>query len=305
MSDNHQPALAKRDSTNYMVWITHMEDHLVGKDLLEAVAPGFLSGTPSPEDLRKDRKAFSLLKKYVSDSLIHFMTSSMTAADAWLILAVLNLSNSYSRIRGLIKAGVRLNLQRGEGINNYIRRAKSLQLSLRMANEPISEMIMVTAILGGLPREYNTIVTILEAEDATLTISSVQAKLCAMEQSIRDNRTTPPDATAMLAGRSTVVCDYCKKFHHTADQCYQKFPELRPGFSSTAIPPAPTVMHARIADEELEELATLLRAKANFDHITGMSTRVEDGHANRVTMANPDPGDRSIGGYVDGEMHYW
>jgi hypothetical protein len=44
-----------------------------------------------------------------------------------------------------------------------------------MANEPISEMLMVTAILGGLPREYNTIVIILEAEDATLTISSIQA----------------------------------------------------------------------------------------------------------------------------------
>jgi hypothetical protein len=74
-----------------------MEDHLVGKDLLEEVSPGFLMGTPSPEDLRQDRKAFSLLRTYVSDSLIHFPTTSMSAADAWLILADLNLSNSYSR----------------------------------------------------------------------------------------------------------------------------------------------------------------------------------------------------------------
>jgi hypothetical protein len=167
MSDNHLPPLAKLDSTNYMVWITRMEDHLVGKDLLEAVSPGFLSGTPSPEDLRKDRKAFSLLRTYVSDSLIHFLTTSMSAADARLILADLNLSNSYSRIRGLIKAVVRLNLLRGEYINDYIGCAMALQLSLRMANEQISEMLMVTAILGGLPREFSTIVTILEAEDAT------------------------------------------------------------------------------------------------------------------------------------------
>jgi hypothetical protein len=37
MSDNHYPALAKLDSTNYMLWVTRIEDHLVGKDLLEAV----------------------------------------------------------------------------------------------------------------------------------------------------------------------------------------------------------------------------------------------------------------------------
>jgi hypothetical protein len=112
MSDNHLPTLAKLDSTNYMVWITRMEDHLVGKDLLEADSPGILSGTPLPEDLRKDRKAFSLLRLYMSDSLIQFLTTSMSAADAWLILADLNLSNSSSRIRGLIKAVVRLHLLR-------------------------------------------------------------------------------------------------------------------------------------------------------------------------------------------------
>ena len=110
MSDNHHPALAKLDATNYMVWVTRMEDHLVGRDLLEAISPDFLSTTPTPEDLRKDRKAFALLRTYVSDSLIHYMSSTLTAADAWLVLPDLNLSNSYSRIRGLIKSVTRLSL---------------------------------------------------------------------------------------------------------------------------------------------------------------------------------------------------
>jgi hypothetical protein len=219
MSDNNHPTLAKLDSTNYMVWITRMEDHLVGKDHQAAVSPGFLSGTPSPEDLRKDRKAFSLLRTYASDSLIHYLTTSLTAADAWLILADLNLSNSYSRIRALIKAVVRLTLHRGECINDFIGRAMSLQLSLRLANEPISEMLMVTAIPGGLPREFATIVTILEAEDATLTISSILSKLCAMEQSIRDDRTPAPDALAFSAGRSSSVCEYCKNPGHREERC--------------------------------------------------------------------------------------
>jgi hypothetical protein len=269
MSDDHHPTLAKLDSTNYMVWITRMEDHLVGKDPLEAVSPGFLSGTPSPEDLHIDRKAFLLLRTYVSGSLIHFLTTSMTAADAWLIMAELNLSNSYSRIRGLIKAVVRLNLHRGECINDYIGRAMALQLSLRMANEPISEMLMVTAILGGLPREFATIVTILEAEDATLTIRSIQAKLCAMEQSISDDRTTAPDAMAMFAGRSNSVCGYCKKLGHTEEKCWSKDPKKRPDpFAPTPTPASATAMSARVVDNSV--------------------------------WFNPDPGDGSCGGLVDG-----
>jgi hypothetical protein len=99
-----------------MVWITFIEDHLVGKDLMEVVTPGFQSDTPSVEDVRKDRKAFALLWTYVNDSLICFLTSSISAADAWLTLVDLNLSSSYSRIRCLIKAVVRLHLLRGECI---------------------------------------------------------------------------------------------------------------------------------------------------------------------------------------------
>jgi hypothetical protein len=111
----------------------------------------------------------------------------------------------------------------------------SLQLSLRLANEPISEMLMVTAILGGLPKEFSTIVSILEAEDATLTVNSIQAKLCAMEQSIRDNRTTSPDATAMLAGRN-LHCEYCKKPGHSMDRCFTKIQDDKIKASTTAAP---------------------------------------------------------------------
>jgi hypothetical protein len=71
----------------------------------------------------------------VSDSLVHFPTTSMSSADAWLILADLNLTNSYSMIRGLIKAVVCLHLLRGECTNDYNVRAMVLQLSLHIVNE--------------------------------------------------------------------------------------------------------------------------------------------------------------------------
>jgi hypothetical protein len=259
MADNHHSALAKLDSTNYMVWATRMEDHLVGKDLLEAISTDFLSNTPLPDDLRKDRKALALPRTYVSDSLIHFMSNTMTAADASLLLSDLHLLNSYSRIRGLIKAVTRLSLLRGEVINDYIVRAMALQIQLRSANEPVSEMIIITSILGGLPREYITIVAILEAEDSTLTISSIQAKLCAMEQSIRDNRITFPDATALSAGSH---CEHCRKPGHSSDQCWTKYPTKRPAHLPPTIPTTATAFHAGFTVPEHEEMEAILDSES-------------------------------------------
>jgi hypothetical protein len=36
-----------------------------------------------------------------------------------------------------------------------------------------------------------------------------------------------------------------------------------------------------------------------------MCARVEGEHVKRITMTNLDPGDGLIGGYFEGEMHYW
>jgi hypothetical protein len=230
MSEAITTRLEKLDNDNWMVWSTRMEDHLTVKDLLEAITPEFMPETPTAEQFKMDRKAFALLRTHVSDSLIHFLDSSMTAYQAWTVLSELHVSNSFSKIRGLIKAVVRLQLKPHESINEYIGRAKALQLSLRMANEPISEILLVTAILGGLPRDYQTIVIILESEDSILSVTSVQLKLCAMELTIRDSSSATPGAQAMSA-KVNIICGFCKKTGHTEDRCWRKFPEQNPGNS--------------------------------------------------------------------------
>jgi hypothetical protein len=227
MSEVFTTRLDKLDNDNWMVWSTRMEDHLMVKDLFEVINPQYMPETPSPEQFKMDRKAFALLRTHVCDSLIHFLDSSMSAYQAWTVLSELNVSNSFSKIRGLIKAVVRLQLKPQESINEYIGRAKALQLSLRMANEPISELLLVTAILGGLPRDYRTIVIILEAEDSILSVTSVQIKLCAMELTIRDSSSATPGALAMSARVTT--CGFCQKPGHTEERCWKKFPEQTPG----------------------------------------------------------------------------
>jgi hypothetical protein len=96
MSDNNHPCLDNLNSTNYMVWSTRMEDHLVGKYLLDVITHGFMADTPSVDAIRVDRKAFSLLRTYVSDALIHFLTGDMCASQAWTTLTDLHMSNSHN-----------------------------------------------------------------------------------------------------------------------------------------------------------------------------------------------------------------
>jgi hypothetical protein len=80
-----------------------------------------------------------------------------------------------------------------------------------------------------------------------------------------------------------------------------KFLALRPGSSTTAIPPTPSAMRATVEDE----LATVMRARAEWEHATVMRARVEEAHVKCITRTFPDPGDGSIGGYFEGEMHCW
>jgi hypothetical protein len=54
---------------------------------------------------------------------------------------------------------------------------------------------VVTAILGGLPSTFKTIVVVLEAEDTNLTVDGIQPKLKSMEQ----NLMPPVDSLAMNA----------------------------------------------------------------------------------------------------------
>jgi hypothetical protein len=127
-----------------------------------------------------------------------------------------------------------------------------------MAKELISETLIVTAILGGLPREFQTIIIIiLGSEDATLTVNTIQTKLCAMEHTIRDARNLSPEATTMLAGKSNVICEYCKWPGHTEDQWYSKDPGKKTKFPPNAKPASVTVMSARV--EPPVQVSSVLR----------------------------------------------
>jgi hypothetical protein len=107
-------------------------DLLVSKELETALDPVPESPTPTAvEALSKcDKKALFIICSHVSDSFIHFLDSGMTALEAWNKLLLLNSSSCHSRIRSLYKELVKLNMKQSESVNEYVARAKAVQLSI-------------------------------------------------------------------------------------------------------------------------------------------------------------------------------
>jgi hypothetical protein len=94
---------------------------------------------------------------------------------------------------------------------------------------------VVTAILGGLPSTFKTIVVVLEAEDTTLTVDGIQPKLKSMEQNLQATK-PPVDSLAMNAHvPGPRVSKYCRKTGHSAERCYMRDPESLKKFPPGAI----------------------------------------------------------------------
>jgi hypothetical protein len=69
-------------------------------------------------------------------------------------------------------------------VNVFVDGAKYGHLALSQARELLSESLVVTTILRGLPPAFNTIVVVQEAEEVALPVDGVQPKLQGMEQSL-------------------------------------------------------------------------------------------------------------------------
>jgi hypothetical protein len=233
MAESSTNTIVKLNSVNWSVWAVRIVDVLTTKDLDSALRPLPEGATTTQLTLAAtvDRKAFAFIRTYVEDSYLGFLSSATTALEAWDILQRLNTTGTHSKLRSLFKSLAKIAKIRTETITEYISRAKAIQYALHLANEPVSDVFVITALLGGLPSEYLTIVTIIEAVDARLTYESIHPNLIGMEQTIKDNSL---EALAMMAN-GTHYCTYCKRNGHLIERCFDRHPSLR----QVQFPPTP------------------------------------------------------------------
>jgi hypothetical protein len=179
---------------NYCVWSYRMKLLLVKKQLWAAVDPGNL-----PTD--RDAQALALIGMHVSDSYLPTIFECKTAKEAWTKLAAMLQPTSTTRRLALLRELNELRKENGEPMVTYVNRAKQLMTSLLGVGQTIDSKEMALRMLAGLPKQYDVLVTVLEAS-ADLTFDTVVTRLIDMESKLVELDQKPAEAYAARLVRS-------------------------------------------------------------------------------------------------------
>ena len=127
-------------------------------------------------------KALALIGLSVEDQYLPTVNECDTAKAAWDALASIYKSRSNARVLILKRQLNSITLQDSEPLIKYIGRAQALRDQLAAIGQSVDESDVVLAVLNGLPRQYNTLVTVIENTDPMPNLNAVLSKLLLVEQ---------------------------------------------------------------------------------------------------------------------------
>ena len=169
--------------------------------------------------------------------------------EAWKRLAAHFSSSETPRVMNLLEQRTSLSLNPSEEITDYLIRAETLSSSLEVAGQKISEKLLVSVVLKGLPDSYEYFRTGHDFSSSRTPFSDLKKALknFADSQKLKDCGTTSNSKSeaALFASRgngrkfsgkcfrcnkighlksscTVKQCSFCKKFGHSESKCFQK-----------------------------------------------------------------------------------
>eukprot|EP00891_Asterochloris_glomerata_P000188 jgi/Astpho2/188/Aster-x0901 len=244
----------KLDTDNYAVRSVKMKAFLTIKDLWGAV-----SG--------QDEKALAQLSLHVKDHHLHMLSKATTAAEAWQKLEAVYQAKSTARQLHLKRELNSLRKEPHEPLVQYVNRATDMRDQLLAAGHTVEDQELIMCILAGLPKEFDTVVAVLEITDSKLELGAVLAKLQQAEQRLgggerADNRalftnkaSKPQHRAGTGSSGNAKECWYCGKRGHLKAECQKKKSrEGTAGHAGAPVAPIPaweTVATAMAADRNI------------------------------------------------------
>ena len=185
----------KLATDNYAVWSVKMQAYLVIKDLWSSISG---KGDVKPG---ADEKALAQPALHVKDFHLATLSEAESAKDAWVTLEAVYQAKSTARRLQLKRELNNLRKEPSEGLTKYVSRATALRDQLTASGHTIEDSEVVMSVLAGLPKEFDTVVAVLEITDDKLELDVVLAKLLQAEQ--RLNRGETVDNRALLTNTSS------------------------------------------------------------------------------------------------------
>lgn len=176
-----------------------------------------------------DDKALALIGLCVKDHHLATLAESKNAKDAWDKLESIHKAKSNARRLQLRRELNMLRKDTNEPLTKYFARAKTIKDELIAAGYSVQDQEVVTCTLAGLPMEYDTMTTVLEATDAELDLDATLSKLLTVEQRL-SMKYEAGEAKAYVSKRMVTInsahtdktCYYCGKRGHIQAECRTK-----------------------------------------------------------------------------------
>jgi hypothetical protein len=129
--------------------------------------------------------ALALIGLHVKDHHLRKVAAAKTAKELWDILEATYKRKSYARKMLLRREIKTLKLGSDEPISMYVARAEDLHKNLTAAGSNMKPEELAFAILAGLPDEYGTLVTILEATSEKMSAKEMLPLLLQTEARLK------------------------------------------------------------------------------------------------------------------------
>src|SRR6218665_700853 len=236
-SSDTKYTVAKLNDSNYQIWKFKVKMLLIREDTWTVVQ----GGTPDPvpgDWQRKDEKAECTLSLTVEDNQFVHICNCTSAKDMWKQLQKVHERSNLSSKMCLRKKLYKMRLQDDQNMQECISAVLRLDEQLRGVGEEVSDQQVATLLLCGLPDEYETLITALEARDENeLTLDYVKNKLVDAykrkkdsEADSRESRTESAMYSGMIRPHShmtnrhnqnkeTRTCFICKRQGHLKKDC--------------------------------------------------------------------------------------
>src|SRR5947209_362323 len=220
----------KLDGNNYAMWAVNMKSYLILKDLWSAVS----AVDVSPAGVANNQKAMAQLVLHVKDHYKQAIANANNAKEAWDALETAYQGQSTARQMQLKQELSHLSKERNETVTNYVGRASALRDQLVAAGHNLGAQELEMSVLNGLPKEYETIVTVLETTTNELRLGVLLPKLLQAEQRLScgeksDNRALYTNSANKYKSKTGTgstsgdkECWYCGKQGHIKADCRKK-----------------------------------------------------------------------------------
>jgi hypothetical protein len=179
MTETVVTCISKLNDRNYSVWALQSKFAMMNKGCWSAIDPG-TDVSPAIE-----QKAKSMIGMTVEDHLLPLVDHAKSAKEAWDTFKARYVLNSASSRLHLRRDLNSLKMEGAETMSMYFARARRIRDDLVAIGDHIDDDQVAMSILAGLPKQYDTVITVMQHGNQKLSLDTCLANLLPMESKLQ------------------------------------------------------------------------------------------------------------------------